>query len=345
MADKIRNFIKSAAWKIKSIIKSTMRKLMPAYRVSLRIERRMDEIDKFSGRMSSIERRISSLEAKNELLFWYALRDGHESLEDIKRRFFLEMPKATGALREHQLRGCQILKWFKAICEEHGFVYWLEGGTLLGATRHHGFIPWDDDIDVNMLEDDMFKLKAIMADNTMYRFRYKFNYRLLCIIPGIEAVDDETSFIDIFPMRCISSKSPDDIDQGRHSTKKEINDACAAMRRELIKECKSKNPGVDFVDMDEGNPNQVNPIRKIMDKYLDKFPHEENAFFCYRSLSALNSPGGADVFYSEDVFPLETAVYEDEKYNVPKDADKWLRIYYGDYYRIPGNTHPKHFKA
>ena len=47
-----------------------------------------------------------------------------------------------------------ILKKFDALCNEYGLDYFLIGGALLGAVRHQGFIPWDDDVDIGMLRDD-----------------------------------------------------------------------------------------------------------------------------------------------------------------------------------------------
>lgn len=60
---------------------------------------------------------------------------------------------ADGRLRHAQLKMLEMLKFVARVCDKYQLEYWLEGGTLLGAVRHQGFIPWDDDLDISMPRD------------------------------------------------------------------------------------------------------------------------------------------------------------------------------------------------
>lgn len=64
-------------------------------------------------------------------------------------------------LRRCQLKQVSILQEIDRICRKHSISYWLDGGTLLGAVRHRGFIPWDDDIDIAMTLPDMQRFVEI----------------------------------------------------------------------------------------------------------------------------------------------------------------------------------------
>lgn len=67
----------------------------------------------------------------------------------------------TQVLRKCQLKQLSILEEIDRICQKHNISYWLDGGTLLGAVRHGGFIPWDDDIDIAMTLSDLKRFAAI----------------------------------------------------------------------------------------------------------------------------------------------------------------------------------------
>jgi len=65
-------------------------------------------------------------------------------------------------LRKAQLRMLGMMVYVDKLCRENHLSYWLEGGTLLGAVRHKGFIPWDDDVDIYMPVEDARQLKKIV---------------------------------------------------------------------------------------------------------------------------------------------------------------------------------------
>ena len=62
-------------------------------------------------------------------------------------------------LKQIQQYEVHMLKDLAKVCDDNDIPYYLAGGTLLGAVRHNGFIPWDDDIDINLLINDVKRLK------------------------------------------------------------------------------------------------------------------------------------------------------------------------------------------
>ncbi|MED4853130.1 LicD family protein [Caldifermentibacillus hisashii] len=77
---------------------------------------------------------------------------------------FKEIQLTPKQLRQLQLIQLEILIEFDRVCRKYGIKYSLDGGTLLGAVRHKGFIPWDDDIDVIMLRSEYEKFFRFCKD-------------------------------------------------------------------------------------------------------------------------------------------------------------------------------------
>ena len=110
----------------------------------------------------------------------------------------------------------EILQYFDEICRKHNLKYHIDCGTLLGAVRHQGFIPWDDDLDVTMCRPDYEILKAVMAEEIRepYFFQTAYNDNLLFHFAKIRdtnttAIEEEYCtdnpphqgiYIDIFPL-------------------------------------------------------------------------------------------------------------------------------------------------
>lgn len=80
--------------------------------------------------------------------------------------------KGYDELGQAKLVMLKLLRVFDEICRKNNLKYWLDGGTLIGAIRHNGFIPWDDDIDVAMLSDDYEKfIKNIRKSERIIKLR------------------------------------------------------------------------------------------------------------------------------------------------------------------------------
>lgn len=73
-------------------------------------------------------------------------------------------------LRDLQLKILEMMKFIDKICRENGIMYHILGGTALGAVRHKGFIPWDDDMDIFMTPENYEKFKKVFYDTNQEKF-------------------------------------------------------------------------------------------------------------------------------------------------------------------------------
>ena len=123
-------------------------------------------------------------------------------------------PTKNKNLRDLQLGILELLKIFHKLCKKHNLTYWLDSGNLLGAYRHKGFIPWDDDMDVAMpredyekviplLKPELEKYGIIVGPGGIYDDR-DILQRL-----GVNYKTAETGiWMDIFPVDLIKSNKP-----------------------------------------------------------------------------------------------------------------------------------------
>ena len=73
-------------------------------------------------------------------------------------------------IKDVQLKILEIMKYIDKLCRENGIVYFIMGGTALGAVRHGGFIPWDDDLDIFMTFQEYVKFKSVFDSKCDSRF-------------------------------------------------------------------------------------------------------------------------------------------------------------------------------
>lgn len=156
---------------------------------------------------------------RNELM----LRDLNEKVDKLTYRqdlfmdYYVDTSKllnATGALRDRQLKFNVLLQKIVNILEQNNLDYWLDFGTLLGAVRHKGFVPWDDDADIGIFEKDFKTIWSLlqkemtkMGNNYVFddygERSYKFDSGQLMAIRDL----DESVFVDIYTYREIPEKN------------------------------------------------------------------------------------------------------------------------------------------
>ena len=140
------------------IQKSRQEGIAEAIKLSgIHVKRRFIKIGSSISNIFTFAGRISNLEEEVESLYYYL-----DNFVDITK-----IPHASGVQRKFQLCDVILLNIFHEICRKQKWTYFLTDGTLLGAFRHKGFVPWDDDIDVCMPREQyneaFYKLPEILA--------------------------------------------------------------------------------------------------------------------------------------------------------------------------------------
>ena len=233
------------------------------------------------------------------------------------------------ALRNVQMRLLDILIEFDRVCRGIGVRYWLDSGTLIGAVRHGGFIPWDDDLDVCMLRKDYLK----------YRKR----------------IQDE--------LRPPYSLSDVDMKSGHQYTWcRIVDEATVVERKRTDGNTQNVNIWLDVFPMNRGKSLFARHINKLYGRCFRRKYHVINdgrwkycvsvvlypfllaAVSALRVIGSLIDRGNLDHdfgsgFYSKrricDTFPLGTVVFENHVFPAPANCDAYLKGIFGDYSKLP----------
>lgn len=248
----------------------------------------------------------------------------------------------TGTLRDIQLVFIELLRFVANVCEKYDLNYWLTYGTLLGAVRHDGFIPWDDDCDICMMRKDYDKLIEVLPKEIEKYNLFKENCGLTRLIKLDENYFKENhsvydfgndkhfkefgfskSFflqlawlkpyvkLDIFPFDYIKEESVQYYNKNylghKYYFRVLFNDENFSFNEEFEKQYKKLGYSIDETDY----------IAEAIDAtFFDDF--------------------GA--FKKDLIFPLKTINFEDYEFKCPNKPQDLLKIWYGDTYMdIPSN--------
>ncbi len=130
---------------LKGKLKQLYIKFSPSYKKLLDVERRIEQISSM----------MTTYQARNQAMLWMLQGENSCTIREKQEVFWKTYPKAEGPIEIVQKGNMYILYALKKICEENEILFWLHGGTLIGAVRNQGCIPWDDDVDVAMLREDL----------------------------------------------------------------------------------------------------------------------------------------------------------------------------------------------
>lgn len=225
------------------------------------------------------------------------------------------------------------------ICKKHNIKYFLAGGTLLGAVRHKGFIPWDDDADVMMLRDDYDRFLKVLPYELPANFAIQtdeitshFPFTKIRINDTVFSTEFSSRFEDIHNGIFFDVLAQDQTSNNKLVRKLHMRATASARWLVLDKWRGTKvNANGKFASFIANVLKTIFPLsilEKFQNKLMVQFRNKKNASFLFDSM-------GRNITRGE--FPkqwLEEAVYVDfegYKLPIPKEYDKYLSYLYGDY--------------
>ena len=244
-------------------------------------------------------------------------------------------------MTELQEKLLPILEWFHEFCAQNDLRYYALGGTALGAVRHGGFIPWDDDIDVGMPRLDYERFMQLTANKTFaekyvcefplvtkkYYYAFAKIYDITTtLIENKRHKQKKGVYIDVFPLDGLGDSEQDALTHFKaiDSIFNRYNAKTCAIRKE-----RSFYKNLAIIAM-RCIPEFIYGTDKLMQKLESKrkeFDYDNSEFIC-NTVGAWHEKEIAKkaVFGSPKTMQFENAFV-----NVPEDTDAYLSKMYGDY--------------
>ena len=254
------------------------------------------------------------------------------------------MDKVT--LRKVQLEQLKIAKEIRRVCEENNIKYFLDSGTLLGAIRHKGFIPWDDDLDIGMFRADYERFIEIapkaLKDNYLLQVwggnnHYPLSFAKVRNVNTIyienkaqKLQENQGIYVDVFPYdrygddmkkqgfplmlvrRMILAKEK--MEPWRDNDKINIKRYLIYLPIRFLAMFASKKTLIDFYEKTAQMYNN--------DEQRDYFPQG-------------TTPYGRWVIEKKGLSDMTLGDFEGEKFSIPANYDIYLKNAYGDYMTLP----------
>lgn len=246
-----------------------------------------------------------------------------------------------GRLRQAQLKMHAMLKVVDAICAKHNLQYWLEGGTLLGAIRHQGFIPWDDDLDISMPRDSyhaFLQLAPKELPEEMGLQTAKTDPGYFNLSAPMKIRDQNSLFIELH------EKGDEPYQQGifidvfvydklaLNPKQRQYDKFVAKKLLRLLQHKYSKAPAGHHQALYQGIARVLpkafleNKLQTIIDHALTlDSPYLGYGYDCVNR----------NLVEHDDIFPLKRTAFEGCQFNIPNRAEVILEQLYGDYMQLP----------
>lgn len=230
-----------------------------------------------------------------------------------------------------------MLKDIDAICQKHNIPYYLTGGSCLGALRHEGFIPWDDDADIGMLYDDYIRFLEVLKKelpNEKYYFQcFDTHKEYNVLIPAMKIRKRGTYLKEVNSLLANKCKDGDgifiDVFLVDYISEKKWIDFSARMVSYVFM------AGIVLFENLKMNPYALKKAFVQFSRFYSR-KNRSSSLIGYDMNWVFNSPLKPVVYKKADIFPVQYHPFEDTKLCIPKDPHALLRVEIGgEYMQFP----------